>query len=86
MDNTDRSDGNVAHIDWAEVYQAMLTLKPQEQTVITLRFFEQMSHDQIAGVLNLQTASVRVVLSRALEKLRVRLGVGSGQTTAKAKD
>ena len=40
---------DVDQLDWAEVSQAILSLKPREQTVITLRFSEQMSHDQIAG-------------------------------------
>ena len=75
LDSADQPGGVVDDLDWAEVYQAILTLKPREQTVITLRFSEQMSHDHIAGVLNLQLATVRVVLSRALEKLRLRLGV-----------
>jgi RNA polymerase sigma-70 factor (ECF subfamily) len=86
LDGADQPGGLVDALDWAEVHQAILTLKPREQTVITLRFSEQMSHDQIAGVLNLQPATVRVVLSRALEKLRLRLGVRSERTTTKSKD
>jgi RNA polymerase sigma-70 factor (ECF subfamily) len=87
LDTEDHPRGkDVDDPDWAEVYQAILTLKPREQTVNTLRFSEQMSHDQIAGVLNLQPATVRVVLSRALEKLRLRLGVRSERTTTKSKD
>ena len=86
IDNVERSADDVTHLDWAKLHQAILTLKPREQTIITLRFSEQMSHDQIAGVLNLQPASVRVVLFRALERLRTRLGVSSGRTRANPKD
>ncbi len=45
-----------------------------ESGIIGLRFFEGMSHEQIGAVLNLKAATVRVALSRALAKLRQRLG------------
>ena len=62
-------------LDWPTVYTAVLALRPREQSIIGLRFFEGMSHEQIGGVLNLKAGTVRVVLSRALAKLRQRLGV-----------
>jgi RNA polymerase sigma factor (sigma-70 family) len=57
------------------VYQALLTLKPRDQSIITLRFFEDMSHEQIAGILDMQPPAVRTALTRALQKLRHELGV-----------
>jgi RNA polymerase sigma-70 factor (ECF subfamily) len=77
VDTTDSADRRLDAFDWPTLYQAILGLKPREQTILTLRFFEQMSHEEIAGVLNLRAATVRVALSRALERLRRRLGVGS---------
>ena len=56
--------------DWTAVYGAIARLKDTEQSVITLRFFEDMSHDQIAAIINKHPTSVRVILSRALKKLQ----------------
>jgi RNA polymerase sigma-70 factor, ECF subfamily len=73
LHSTDRSRGNPSDpdaLDWPEVYQAILALSLREQTIIVLRFFEWMSHEQIAGILNKRPAAVRTALSRALEKLR----------------
>ncbi len=61
---------DVETLDWPALYQAILELKPRDQAIVVLRFFEQMSHEQIAGVLGERPATVRVGLSRALEKLR----------------
>jgi RNA polymerase sigma-70 factor (ECF subfamily) len=61
---------DVEILDWPALYQAMLSLKPRDQAILVLRFFEQMSHEQIAAVLHERPATVRVGLSRALEKLR----------------
>jgi len=60
----------VETLDWPTLYQAILTLKPRDQAILALRFFEQMSHEEIANVLRERPATVRVGLSRALEKLR----------------
>ncbi len=56
--------------DWTEVYASVSQLKETEQTVITLRFFENMEYDQIAAIINKRQAAVRVILHRGLKKLR----------------
>jgi RNA polymerase sigma factor (sigma-70 family) len=61
---------DVELLDWPVLYQAILGLKPRDQAIVVLRFFEQMSHEQIAGVLGERPATVRVGLSRVLERLR----------------
>jgi RNA polymerase sigma-70 factor, ECF subfamily len=66
----DSRPSDVETLDWPVVYQAILSLKPRDQAILVLRFFEQMSHEQIAGVLNQRPATVRVGLSRALVRLR----------------
>jgi RNA polymerase sigma-70 factor, ECF subfamily len=68
-------NAGVETLDWPTLYQAILSLKPREQAILHLRFFEQMSHDEIAGVLQERPGSVRVGLSRALEKLRCRFKI-----------
>jgi RNA polymerase sigma-70 factor (ECF subfamily) len=54
--------------------QAMLTLKPKYQTIITLRFFENLKLTQIAEVLGSSPGTTRSQLARALAKLRERMG------------
>jgi len=49
---------------------AMLTLKPRYQTIITLRFFENLKLTEIAEVLGSSDGTVRSQLARALAKLR----------------
>jgi RNA polymerase sigma factor (sigma-70 family) len=50
--------------------RAMLTLKPKYQTIITLRFFENLKSTEIAEVLGSSAGTVRSQLARALAKLR----------------
>jgi len=54
--------------------QAMLTLRPRYQTIITLRFFENLKLTEIAEVLGSSDGTVRSQLARALGKLRKKLG------------
>jgi RNA polymerase sigma-70 factor (ECF subfamily) len=50
--------------------EAVFTLKPRYQTIITLRFFENMKLTKIAEVLGSSPGTVRSQLMRALAKLR----------------
>jgi RNA polymerase sigma-70 factor (ECF subfamily) len=52
---------------------AVLALKPRYQTVITLRFFENLKLTEIAEVLGSSPGTVRSQLARALAKLRKKL-------------
>ena len=58
---------------WETIYQAMGELSDREQSIVSLRFFAGLKHRQIADVLQIKTGTVRVALSRALDKLRDRL-------------
>ncbi|MBN2314013.1 MAG: sigma-70 family RNA polymerase sigma factor, partial [Sedimentisphaerales bacterium] len=53
--------------------EALLSLKPKYQTVITLRFFENMKLTEIAACLGKKPSTVRSWLSRATAKLRKTL-------------
>jgi RNA polymerase sigma-70 factor (ECF subfamily) len=66
-------------LDWPTVYEAIASLKPQQQTVITLRFFEEMPFSRIAEILECKPVSVRVTCSRALAVLREKLGKAMGE-------
>ena len=53
--------------------QALLSLKPRYQTVITLRFFENMKLTETAACLGKNPSTVRTWLTRATAKLRKKL-------------
>jgi RNA polymerase sigma-70 factor (ECF subfamily) len=53
--------------------QALLSLKPKYQTVITMRFFEDMKLTEIAACLGKKPSTVRSWLQRANVKLRRKL-------------
>jgi RNA polymerase sigma-70 factor (ECF subfamily) len=61
------------HPSWPSVYRAIQRLKPHEQTMVTLRFFEGLDAEEIATILGRKPVAVRVALSRAVRKLRDRL-------------
>jgi RNA polymerase sigma factor (sigma-70 family) len=54
----------------AIIKKAMLTLKPQYQAIVTMRFFENLKTEEIAEVFGTSAGTVRSQLSRALSKLR----------------
>ena len=72
---------DVEMLDWPALYQAILSLKPRDQAIVVLRFFEHMSHDEIAAVLGERPATVRVGLSRAMKNLRRVLKVDDETNT-----
>lgn len=70
-DNTDTADAPAEKL--ALLKQAILTLKPKYQTIITLRFFENLKLTEIAEVLGSSDGTVRSQLARALTKLRKKI-------------
>ena len=59
--------------DWPVVYSAIRKLKPLSQTIITLRYFENLTHEQIAKVVDKKPSAVRVILHRSIKALRKQL-------------
>jgi len=59
--------------DMALLKKAILALKPKYQTVITLRFFENLKLTEIADVLGCSPGTARSRLARALAKIRKKL-------------
>jgi RNA polymerase sigma-70 factor, ECF subfamily len=55
---------------------AIFSLKPKYQAIITLHYFEKMKFEQIAEVLGTSAATVRSQLSRGVEKLRKKMKMG----------
>ena len=67
---TDESSGAERKLDWPELYDAIATLDPREQAVITLRSFEDLPYERIATVVGTRTGTARVIYHRALNRLR----------------
>jgi RNA polymerase sigma-70 factor (ECF subfamily) len=59
----------------AVLREAVFTLRPRYQTIITLRFFENLKLTEIAEVLGSSPGTVRSQLTRALAKLRKVLAI-----------
>ena len=62
--------------------QAMFELRPRYQTIITLRFFENLKLTEIAEVLGSSDGTVRSQLARALARLRKK--INAAQTAQQA--
>ncbi len=62
-----------AHDRLGRLREAVLSLKPRYQTIITLRFFENLKLTEIAEVLGSSPGTVRSQLARALARLRKKL-------------
>jgi RNA polymerase sigma factor (sigma-70 family) len=67
------NDHDPQNLNWPRLYAAILKLKPKHQTIITLRFFENLEFEQIAKIINAREATVRMTLHRILKKLRNHL-------------
>ncbi len=61
-------------LDWPVLYGAILKLKPNQQDVVVLRYFEGLDLEELADRLKMKPITVRVTLSRAIRKLRKELG------------
>jgi RNA polymerase sigma-70 factor (ECF subfamily) len=59
---------NQAKIDFLK--NAIATLKPEHQDILTLRYFQGLNSEQIGEVLELNPATVRSRLSRSLKQLK----------------
>lgn len=57
-------------LDWPSVWQAVLSFDERTQAIVTLRFFEGLSHEAIGAIVDERPGNVRVILSRALARLR----------------
>ena len=77
----DRKAGHERHVDkdgfagmdWPVLYEAMMKLKPGSRDVVLLYFFEGLEAGEIAKLLGVKPASVRVTRMRALRKMRTVL-------------
>ena len=66
-------DSEFDQLDWPAVSQAISQLDERGQTIVTLRFFSDCSHAEIAQVVDASVGAVRTALTRALATLRAKL-------------
>ncbi|MHC4632764.1 MAG: RNA polymerase sigma factor [Planctomycetota bacterium] len=83
INNQDSTDASAEKL--ALLREAVLTLRPRYQTIITLRFFENLKLTEIAEVLGCSAGTARSQLARGLAKLRKKLRVGEAGCTAGGK-
>ena len=68
-----RQEPDACQKRWAALYRSLLTLGEEQQHLISLRFFEGLSHDEIARLVGKRPGSIRVKIHRALKQLRPTL-------------
>jgi RNA polymerase sigma factor (sigma-70 family) len=56
-----------------EVWQAVLTLPPRQRAVLVLRYYEDLTEQEIADTLGCRPGTVKSQASDALTSLRARL-------------
>ncbi|MFI7441627.1 SigE family RNA polymerase sigma factor [Nonomuraea indica] len=59
--------------DERDLWQALAGLPRRQRAVVVLRYYEQLTDTEIAGVLGISRGTVRSQVSRALDKLRAAL-------------
>ena len=65
------AEGNLVRLeDYATLHKAILTLKPKYQAVITLRFFEDKTINQISAITGSKEGTVKSQLHRAIKQMR----------------
>ena len=65
------SDSNLEEHD--RVWEALMELSARQRACVALRFYEDMSEQQIAGVLGVSVGSVKRHMGRGLQRLRQSL-------------
>ena len=70
-----------AHIVQKGIQEAISALDEQAREIISLRFFNGLSHAEVAAVLDLKEGHVRVLQYRALKQLKKLLGEESHERT-----
>ena len=68
-----QQQGNRSELGWPALYQAILSLDEGQQHLIALRFFQRLSHAEIAQMVGCREGTIRVRIHRALQQLRPSL-------------
>jgi RNA polymerase sigma-70 factor (ECF subfamily) len=60
---------------WEKIKQSMKTLKPLYAAAVSLRYFEGLSTAEIAQTLGCKEGTVKSMIFRSLQELRIQMGV-----------
>ena len=63
------------HLDFEKLRRCVQSLKERERTVIVMTFYDDETSADLAGLLGVSEANVRVIRHRAIHQLRECLGV-----------
>jgi RNA polymerase sigma-70 factor (sigma-E family) len=63
-------DSSVAVTDWLAMRQALLRLGARQRTVIVLRYYEDLTEEQVAVAMGVSVGTVKSQTSKALDRLR----------------
>ena len=69
----DEPAGQHDPIEREQLWKALSTLPPRQRAAIVLRFYEDLSEQQTAYVLGVPVGTVKSMVSRGLEALRVKV-------------
>lgn len=69
-----------------EMWQALSQLPPRQRAVLALRYYENLSEDEIAEVLGISRGTVKSQASRAIEKLRTTLAEAGRTSSGRAEE
>ncbi|MFI5915815.1 SigE family RNA polymerase sigma factor [Dactylosporangium sp. NPDC051541] len=72
-DRVDRVDLGAEAADRDSAWRLIADLPPRQRATIALRYYEDLSDERIAEILQVSTATVRTQAMRALDKLREQL-------------
>ncbi|MBL8118682.1 MAG: sigma-70 family RNA polymerase sigma factor, partial [Anaerolineae bacterium] len=73
-DDTDPLGTLAKQEERAKLREALQTLPEDYQTLLILRFMQQLPHQEVASILDKSEAAIRVMQHRALKALAERLG------------
>ena len=65
--------GKSIEIDFSIVEKFLIELEPNEQNLISLRFYEKLNYAEIGEILRKKEGAVKVQMHRLLKKLRKRI-------------
>ncbi len=65
--------------EYARALQAVKSLDRKHSTVLVLRYFNELSYAEIAGVMNIPLGTVKSRINQGLRLLREQLGVQQGE-------
>lgn len=69
-----RAPEEFAQVERAEIWDAVMRLKPRYREVIHLRYQEELDSEQIARILQTSASTVRTRLQRAIRQLKTMMG------------